>query len=453
MKNATKVILFTLILSGCNSPEEIPESEQPIEPMSEAEQINHWIYDEMNYYYFWREDLPDSSSCDFTTTPKQFYESLLSPKDRFSYFSQSSSRSGDTQDIGFAYQQYRDNVGNSYYEVLYITSHQARIGGLRRGDLVRIDYADANQVSLTVGVWRNSHFCERAKIQYQLQLSRAAINETVQLDSVYHIDGKKIGYLCYLEFGASADFAPSFNKFEENNIDELIIDLRYNHGGLLNTCQRLCNLIVHESAYGHMFQQLSYNDVLSKKYLEETGDERTYTFYEEPETQLGTTLGPKWSYLNMTRVFVLTSNNSASASEATINSLSPYIDVITIGETTVGKGVGMFTITSPKYKYALVPITFRYYNSLGVTVPDEGLEPDYYVPDGYSTSKKDLGDISEPLLAKALEVIFSTVADESGDNPTSTNDAPEGLEAVGEPSFVTEFQSRFQGDGVETMRE
>ena len=92
--------------------------------------------------------------------------------------------------------------------------------------------------------------------------------------------------------------------------------------------------------------------------------------------------------------------------------MRPFMDVVLIGEQTYGKGVGSWTIRDNKYRYQLQPITMRYYNALMETTPDDGIEVDYIVTDGYSTSKKELGDRSEPLLAKALDIIWGTQASE-----------------------------------------
>ena len=102
--------------------------------------------------------------------------------------------------------------------------------------------------------------------------------------------------------------------------------------------------------------------------------------------------------------------------------MQPYMDVVIIGEQTYGKGVGSWTIRDNRYKYQLQPITMRYHNALMATTPDEGLEVDYYVPDGYSTAKKELGDTKEPLLAKALSLIAGS---ESRFEPTPFDDIQE----------------------------
>ena len=72
------------------------------------------------------------------------------------------------------------------------------------------------------------------------------------------------------------------------------------------------------------------------------------------------------------------------------------------------------------------------------TVPDTGIEPDYYVPDGYSTLKRDLGNWEEPLLHCALNLI-------GGSTPVTRQSMIPGkdytslLTPIGEPSYVTEY--------------
>ena len=81
------------------------------------------------------------------------------------------------------------------------------------------------------------------------------------------------------------------------------------------------------------------------------------------------------------------------------------MDVIIIGEQTYGKGVGSWTIRDNRFKYQIQPITMRYHNANMESTPDDGIPVDYLIEDGYSTSKKELGDINEPLFMKALSII------------------------------------------------
>lgn len=100
----------------------------------------------------------------------------------------------------------------------------------------------------------------------------------------------------------------------------------------------------------------------------------------------------------------------------------------------------MQTISSNKYQYALVPITFRYYNSQGETVDDSGIIPDYTIEDSYITPKYQIGDINERLLNKALSLIVPNKFNDSSSKirvQTSTI-----LHPIGEPSYITEFNNK-----------
>lgn len=449
------IAILLLILCGCSSGEKNSPDEPTVDTPESNNvyfEFNKWTYSQMNRQYLWREDMPDSLDCDYELAPREFFKSLLSKKDRFSYFTVNSSRSrGDEgQGYGFAYQIYRDKAGVEAMQVLYISVDEVLHAGIRRGDFLRLIYSYNNSATFRMVMVENNHFVETEQV-ITYSLPDLGVNKnTVLLDSIYEIETHKIGYLCYLEYDDPKDLMPSIESFSEAGITDLILDLRYNPGGYVSTCKFLCNCIVPTDGYEQIFQQCSYNDILSEYYREKTGESRTYNYYDVPSDALGNLRGYYIINLGLERLLVLTSKGTASASEATVVCLRPYMPVILIGKTTVGKGVGSWTISDPKYYYALQPITMRYYNANGETTPDEGLEVDYPVSGGYSTVRSEIGNINEPLLQEAISVITGKTIPRS---KAFSYDASDGLEAVGEPSFVTEFQSRFRGDGVETMRE
>ena len=111
--------------------------------------------------------------------------------------------------------------------------------------------------------------------------------------------------------------------------------------------------------------------------------------------------------LNLKRLFVLTTNATASASEVLINSLRGRgISVILIGEKTNGKNVGMEvkSFNSEGYIYELAPITFQGYNERIETIPFDGLPVDYEISD-WNNGYVDFGDLNEPMFKKAYELI------------------------------------------------
>lgn len=422
--------------------------EQPVNELSLAEKTNAWIYNYMNHYYLWRDDLPDSLDCNFKLTPTEFFQTLLSNKDRFSYVG-FSSRSGNSDtavpNYGFAYQRMKGIDNKEYLYVLYVSSVQAKSKGISRGDLLFTRDLGKTVASFDIIDQSASNFPALKTVLLEITPSsrNAAKNETVYMDSIYAVENKKIGYLCYLEFNQAGDFYDSMAKFVEAGIDELVLDLRYNPGGYEKTCKTLCNAIVNASAYGNVFVQHSYNEIVSNENFLKYGDKRTYSYFSTPneEGYGNNIMGEICRLLNLNRVYILVSQHSASCSELTIISLKAYMDVVVIGENSTGKGVGMQVVSVPNFNYELAPITFRFYNALDETVPETGLVPDYFIPDGYSTSKRNLGDIEEPLLQCAIRIITGKLQPNVNWS-LNINTGNSLLIPIGEPSFVTEYNQK-----------
>ena len=437
MNKYISIIVSSLIIISCSSdnPKELSE-----EPNISAENIydeeNRWIYSQMNRNYLWRTNLPDSLDCNYSNDPVTFFESLLSDKDRFSYCLRNSSYNikSDQYNWGFSYQEYSTPDNDVYMQVLYVSSEDLKQQGLRRGDWLKEHSTNtSNTKQFKKYILSNNKFIETTS----LIISTRDIynsNSTVLLDSVYHIQNKRIGYMCYLEFNTQQELAPALNKFKEAHIEEMILDLRYNPGGYVSTCKYLCNCIVNEEAYNNIFQIHSYNDILTEELYKDTGDSLNIEYYSHPkntETSLTAGIIP----LKLKRIYILTSHNTASASEATIICLRPYMEVIVIGEDTYGKGVGSSTLYDSRYKYALQPIIFQYYNADMETVPGSGIKTDYYISDGYETPKREIGDIDEPLLSTAINIITGNNTPIKNINHREDNIM---LTPVGEPSFVKE---------------
>ena len=426
------MLLEVISFSSCTSDEDVSLSE--VQDVIRSENVyldfNRWIYAQMNHNYLWRTDMPDSLSCDYELSPVPFYKSLLSPKDRFSYCETNSSYNSTSEKTnrGYEYQKYELSNGELFVQVLFVANPELRAKGLKRGDVL---IPQSNQNLIVRGKVDKDHILPIDT----LESSNPFVNtQTVYVDSIYVEKSIKIGYLCYLKFDEIQDLVPALKKFYEAHVDELILDLRYNPGGYVSTCRYLANSIVNERGYNGIFQQCTYNDILTKEKERETGSGISVNRFTTPDNGENVLGSPLYG-LNLNRVFVLTSKNSASASEAAIISMRPFMDVIIIGEQTYGKGVGSWTIRDNRYKYQLQPITMRYHNALMETTPDDGLSADYYVPDGYSTSKKELGDIEEPLLAVALNLIWGKEDIDTNRVGNTENVERNVIQEVGLPSF------------------
>lgn len=232
---------------------------------------------------------------------------------------------------------------------------------------------------------------------YRPRTKGTDLNESVKLDSIYVIDGMRIGYFYYSGFETEADITDVILKMK--GVEELILDVRNNPGGYVSTCIYLSSLIAPKEVRGKLFCSYRYNDRISRINEEKTGDKYTYSYFKDDALTANRSLSLK-------RLYVLTGTQSASASELLINCLKPYMPVIVIGSTTTGKDVGMSPLSSVFCKYVLMPITFRTYNADGKPVPITGIVPDFsYIPTSISG---DIGDLNETLLGKAIEEIIKT---------------------------------------------
>ena len=181
----------------------------------------------------------------------------------------------------------------------------------------------------------------------------------------------------------NAELQQAFAYFAVQGVDELVLDLRYNGGGLIRVANQLSTQIAQRHLQEQVFVKYRYND-------KNTAKNNTTLF----------SLGAGSTSLNLDRVFILTTASSCSSSELVINALSPFIDVVQIGGTTCGKPVGQ----QPDQigNYVLFAINFQTVNALDQGDYFEGLEPECQVPEQING---DWGIADDPLYAEALQYI------------------------------------------------
>jgi carboxyl-terminal processing protease len=208
------------------------------------------------------------------------------------------------------------------------------------------------------------------------------LEQPLYLDTVYSAAGKKTGYLVFNSFLGDVEevtnsFAPVFQKFVNENITDVIVDLRYNGGGYVTLQQTLANYLVKSTANGSLMMTEKFNDKLS--------------------SQNEVTVFQKRGPLNINNIYFIVGGNTASASELLINNLKPYMNVKLVGETTYGKPVGFYGI--PVNDWLIFPVSFKSVNGLNEGNYFEGMAVDKEVADGLN---KDWGDITESALAATL---------------------------------------------------
>ncbi|MFT7194878.1 MAG: carboxyl-terminal processing protease, partial [Rheinheimera aquimaris] len=222
------------------------------------------------------------------------------------------------------------------------------------------------------------------------QLSADFIKSDVTTNTVLHRsvieqDNKRIGYLVFNSFIelSESELQQAFAYFAIQGVEELVLDLRYNGGGLIRVANQLSTQIAQRNVQGQVFVKYRYND-------KNTAKNNTTLF----------SLGAGSTSLNLDRVFILTTASSCSSSELVINALSPFIDVVQIGGTTCGKPVGQ----QPDQigNYVLFAINFQTVNALDQGDYFDGLVPECQVPEQING---DWGIADDPLYAEALQYI------------------------------------------------
>jgi len=422
-----KKIIFTLLVSAllfaCKK--DLTETTTTTPPVVTSATVNTWIHQTMSNYYFWSTKMPALSSTNVNIDPMKYFTSILydyGNTDRFSWIDSSSSNlinqlNGINKILGMKISAFLvDNDkpdGDIALVVAYVLKGSpAEKSGIKRGDIIlNVDGQTVNArnystilqnetLTLGFGLFSNNTF---NVIDKSLKLTKVELQTNpILIDTVINWSGKKVGYFSYTQFLSSFDdsLRAIFAGFKSKGVNELIVDLRYNGGGYVSSSNLLTNLMVKDIAAreNNVMNKKVYNAAYTE-YLTKQNDKTSFiTKFQNEANNIG----------NLSRVFILTSNSTASASELIINNLKPFMEVILVGEHTYGKNVGSFTITDEKkrWNYGLQPITFKITNSSDQsdygTV--NGFLPTYEVNDNVLPYKL-LGDPSETLLKAALNII------------------------------------------------
>jgi len=259
------------------------------------------------------------------------------------------------------------------------------------GIITRGDAAAYNNVmgAGTAGVTNKFIFTKPDGTDVEITSAKSSfdVNSVLFFDTL-HLSSGITGQLVFEAFiiPSPAELDTAFRFFEKCGIKDLILDLRYNSGGYLHVAQGLASEIAGQAVYnsGSAFATLQFND----KNLDEN---YTYKFSD-----------PDYS-LSFSRLVVISTRMTASASEAVMNGLKPFMDVITIGDTTTGKPVGMNGWSVGK-KYWYWPITFKIINKDNEGDYFEGITPDKSVPDDIT---HDFDDRNELCLKEAINYLES----------------------------------------------
>lgn len=425
------LIAICLILNSCF------EDRDDNVAQSSTNEINNFVYRALNYFYLYKADTPELANDAFENadalnnflnnynTPETLFEFLRSPVDRFSVLFDNfdvieNALNGVSLNNGLEYGlvRYPDGSNKVFGYARYILPNTAaETAGLMRGAI----FNTINGVQIT-----DTNFNELLSPEsYEIGLATfdgtniEPTGTTVQLNKTQYtenpifiaktltVQGQKIGYIMYNAFTGSFDsqLNSAFGQLKTEGITDLVIDLRYNGGGSVNTAKGLSTMITGQFT-GQLYFKEFWNADRQQQFSEDS-------FFEDSFN------GQAINSLNLTRVYVLTTSRTASASELVINTLNPYINVVQIGDDTTGKFQASIllydapapnfsrSLANPGHKYAMLPLVFKTANSVGFTDYINGLVPDISIRENYSNLGQ-LGEPGEPLLDIAIADIVGT---------------------------------------------
>lgn len=427
-----KGLLILLFLSGFNACDD--DIENPIPENIRA--INQWILESMQTYYLWADYIPPNTQPEHEPDPFDYFDKLLyRVEDKWSYITDDYKAlkdkfSGIEESFGYELGLFYINEKTSQADpivviVEYITpttpsspASPAEAAGLKRGDIIlSVDGTllnDENYNELLLG--RNSYtigFGDYIDGEFILSGESASLTAVVLQENpvfLYDIieqDNHRIGYLVYNRFinDLLGEVETAITDLKNAGITDLILDLRYNPGGSVSTAVSLASMLGPVTAVNNqeIFVRYIWNSLIETYFIEEEG---------ENSENLILKFSPVSVNLDLTRLYVIMSANTASASELLINCLNPYMDITLIGTTTHGKYAGSITIRAEEpvdSTWAIQPIVLKVANVNEETDYKDGFPPDHYVEDDLLAP---IGNLEEDMLAQAVSIISGIPPDQ-----------------------------------------
>ncbi|AZQ57904.1 carboxyl-terminal protease [Maribacter sp. MJ134] len=441
-------VLLVFVALSCSKTDEF-EIPNTVDPISEEVAVQDFMWKAMNFWYFWQDEVPDLADDRFENTnegreaytsflvseenPADFFDGKLKfIEDRFSFYNSdyrelTNSLAGISRSNGVQFGLVRFASGqNLFGYVRYILPNSdGATKDIQRGDLftgvdgqpltednyIDLLFGDNSTYTLNMATFVNGEVTPNDR-EVELTKQEALAENPVFIAKTFEIGNEKIGYLMYNKFTNEYDddLYDAFVAFESSGVNNLIVDLRYNPGGSVNTTRLLASMI-----YGTNTSDL----FLRKRYNDKIQAQRSTS---QLEVYFADRVGSRTiNSLELPKVYVLTTRSSASASELLINSLEPYTDVVQIGDVTRGKNEFSTTLVddrensylynpsrvnkiNPNNQWAIQPLLGRNENAEGFSDFTSGLVPDIEQKEDLSNLGT-LGDQNEPLLARAIQEI------------------------------------------------
>jgi carboxyl-terminal processing protease len=375
-------------------------------------------------YYLWYQEIPTTYQMSSFTNAIDYFKVLKTPaltetgqpKDKFHFTyptAEWEAMTNSGQDVGYGI-TWSASAGGHAPRTWLATEVEpgspAAAAGIQRGDLLTsidgvdfinaadsasIDKLNAGLYPSTAGETHNLTVQRGQTFIPTSMISAVVSSASVKNTHVFDTPTGKVGYLTFDDHNAVAEqqLIDAFNQFKSAGVSDLVLDMRYNGGGLLYVASELAYMVAGPAASGKVFQRMVYNDKIAAQdpllFLS------TAYGFSSPHPA---TAGAPLPYLGLKRVTVLTTGGTCSASEAVINGLRGVdVEVNLIGGQTCGKPYGFTPV--PNCGTTYFSIEFKGANAKGYGDFSDGMAPTCSVADDLSHP---LGDPAEGMLAAAL---------------------------------------------------
>ena len=207
--------------------------------------------------------------------------------------------------------------------------------------------------------------------------SRQITISPVQNLSALETETGLVGYLSFNDHiaPAEAQLISAVEQLRDDNITDLVLDLRYNGGGFLDIANELAFMIAGpDVATGQVFEVMQFNDK-HPTFNPVTGSRLEPTNFHTATQGFSVSEGSPLPWLGLSRVYILTGPSTCSASESIINGLRGIdVEVIQIGGTTCGKPYGFYPFDNCGTTY--FSIQFRGVNNKDFGDYSDGFSPE-----------------------------------------------------------------------------
>ena len=375
-----------------------------------------FVLDGLYAWYLWNDLLPaDINIADYASPeeliirvtedfgPQKIVEGQEVPIDRFS-FVRSQESEQDFLDgtlgelFGFSY-RFVDEAATDFRIVRVFSGSPAQVGGLARGQrILTLNGRSVTEIAGSEGI--GTFFSSNPTVEFEIErtgdndfktITKAVItiDPVAQWRLIDRGDGiPPVGYMQLDTFIDTANprFEEAFAAFRDAGVTDVILDLRYNGGGLVRTAELLGDYLGGLVAENLVFSRTEFNADRAAVYN---------------STEFFARLG---NSMSLSQLVVVATRGTASASELVANGMIPHVDVAIVGDNTFGKPVGQIGLAF--CDKIMRPTSFRLANADGDGDYFDGLPVDCAAPDDLST---EIGADDDPNVVAALSYINTSL--------------------------------------------